>query len=57
LLTYHDTLYAHRLLQEHGIQHRFCNDRATPHAWDLSWLWPLLTALLEVYRARPESQS
>lgn len=37
--------------------HRFRNDLICPHAWDLAWLWPLLTELLAVYRGRSESQS
>jgi len=51
-----DIAYAHQIFTEQSIPHRFRNDLVYPHAWDLRWLWPLLTELLEITRARSESQ-
>jgi hypothetical protein len=44
-----DTEYAHRLFASRGILHRFDNRRASPHAWDLDWLDPLIEELMGIY--------
>jgi hypothetical protein len=51
-----DTDYAHRVLHEHGIPHRFRNDQVFPHMWHTGWLWPLLTELIQLYRENSELQ-
>lgn len=40
---------AHALLQAHQVPHRFRDDCLAPHAWDMTWLYPLLTDLLDLY--------
>jgi hypothetical protein len=51
-----DADYAHQVLLEHGIPHRFRKDQVFPHTWHMGWLWPLLAELIQLHRWHSESK-